>query len=272
MDNYIERILYTKDNHRFKQLEKTTVKFSEKFVGNNIIQENIFAVIENYTSTKSLPLEWIRVPIDDDKLCACTFIRGGRIFVVINNSLPVSKQIFAAAHELYHIRCYLEDNDSELEREGSILDSRTIDIGTTQLEEMEANAFAGLLMAPNASLNQQITIFRIDKSHIQLDDVLTLMNIFAIPYKAMVLRLMEMCIIDSDKAKELLALSADDVEARIKVTGIAKRWSLIPRGNESLGSIDRYILLNEETESVSTRRIESDKAKIRAIKERYGID
>ena len=36
------------------------------------------------------------------------------------------------------------------------------------------------------ALEQQIRIYRIDKSFIQVEDVLTLMEIFAVPYRAMV--------------------------------------------------------------------------------------
>ena len=50
-----------------------------------------------------MPFDMLRYPIEDTDLCACTFIRKGRMFVMINSALPLSKQIFAAAHELYHI-------------------------------------------------------------------------------------------------------------------------------------------------------------------------
>lgn len=56
---------------------------------------------------------------------------------------------------------------------------------------MEANAFAGVLLIPADVLKQQSGIYRIDKNHIGIDEVLTLMEIFSVPYKAMVLRLAE---------------------------------------------------------------------------------
>ncbi len=272
MDSFLEGILYSRDRKRFDHMKDIAVAFSTRFVGNNIIQDDIFAVIENYASAKEMPLEWIRLPIEDKELCACTFIRGGRIFVMLNTNMPVSKQIFAAAHELYHIRCYLEENDSELERFGSILDARTIDEGTTLAEEMEANAFAGVLLAPGESVEQQSRIFRIDKDNISTDDVLTLMNIFAIPYKAMVLRLLEEKAIAEETAKDLLAVTSDEINDRMSVTGKAKRWSLIPRGNETLGSITENILINEENESIPAKRLESDLNRLEAIKKRHGIE
>ena len=272
MGNFPDGILFNKDRKRFDHIKDVAAAFTARFVGNNIIQDDIFAVIENYAGAKEMPLEWIRIPIEDDELCACTFIRCGRIFVMLNTGIPLSKQIFAAAHELYHIRCYLEENDSDLERAGSILDAKTIDEGTTLNEEMEANAFAGLLLAPGEGLEQQIKIFRIDRSDIGVDDVLTLMDIFAIPYKAMVLRLMEEQIITGEKAGNLIAVSSEGIKERIMIAGKAKRWSLIPKGNESLGSITENIVINAEEENVPESRLKSDLDRLNTIKKRFGIE
>ena len=272
MESFFDGILYTNNQPRFKQMKQVAAGFADLYIGHNIIQDDIFTLIENYASTKEMPLEWIRLPIDDNELCACTFIRGGRIFVMLNSALPMSKQIFAAAHELYHIRCFLEDNDPELARKGSILDSHTIDTGTTEEDEMEANAFAGLLLAPVDDLNQQIRIFRIDSSDIGISDVLTLMDIFAIPYKAMVLRLMEEEIISADKAGELAAIPSEEVRKWQMITGKAKRWALIPKGNEKLGSIMENLSVNTEKESLPQSRLQSDWDKIEKIKKRYGIE
>ena len=272
MGNFPEGILFNKDRKRFDHIKDVAAAFSTRFVGNNIIQDDIYAVVENYADAKEMPLEWIRIPIEDEELCACTFIRSRRIFVMLNTNIPLSKQIFAATHELYHIRCYLEENDSELERAGSILDSRTIDDGTTLEEEMEANAFAGLLLASADGLEQQIKIYRIDRSEMGIDDVLKLMDIFAIPYKAMVLRLMEEQIISEENARTLLEVPSDDIKNRVIVSGKAKRWSLIPKGNERLGSIMENIVINSDDENVPESRLKRDIDKLNAIKKRYGIE
>lgn len=272
MDVFVDGILYETDSQRYDHVKNVAAAYVSRFVGDNIIQDDIFSIIENYTESKEMPLEWIRLPIEDKELCACTFIRGGRIFVMLNTGIPLSKQIFAAAHELYHIRCYLEENDPELERMGSILDSRTIDSGSTREEEMEANAFAGLLLAPGDSLDQQIRIFRIERSEFTIDDILTLMNIFAIPYKAMVLRLMEEQIISKKEAGKLLSVPSEEISKRMKLTGKAKRWSVIPKGNESLGSIAENIMINAENEAVSESRLTSDMKKLDEIRKRYGIE
>ena len=271
MNSFLEGILYKVNPNRFDQIRRTATGFSSNYVGSNIIQDDIFSLIENYARAKEMPLEWIRLPIDDQELCACTFIRGGRIFVMINTKLPYSKQIFAAAHELYHIWCYLEDNDTELIRSGSVLDARTIDAGTTEAEEMEANAFAGALLVPLDSLNQQMRIYRINSSDPGVDEILTLMDIFAVPYKAMVLRLVEENKISDEKAIDLLNISAEHIQKRISVTGKSKRWSLAPVGTEKLGSIIENLSDNIEAERLPDERLKSDGLKLEKITERYGI-
>lgn len=271
MDSFFNQILYSVNPSRFNKIKAAATGFISNYVGNNIIQDDIFLLVENYAKEKGMPLEWIRLPIDDNELCACTFIRGGRIFVMINTTLPYAKQIFAAAHELYHIWCYLEGNNTDLIRSGSILDAHTIDVGNAEEEEMEANAFASVLLVPSDSLDQQIRIYHINSSDIGIDEILTLMDIFAIPYKAMVYRLVEENKISKEKAITLLDIDEEHIQKRIAITGKDKRWSKVPVGTEKLGSIIRNLLENEEAERLPESRLNSDKAKLDSILKRYGI-
>ena len=272
MDTLFSKILYQNDTKRFEQIRETAAGFSSVYIGDNIIQDDIFTVIENYAKTKLMPLEWLRFPIQDEELCACTFVRGGRIFVLLNSGIPTSKQIFAAAHELYHIRRFLEENDSDLAESGSILEAKTIDAGTTEQEELEANAFAGLLLAPADALEKQIKIYQIDKSSITIDDVLTLMELFAIPYKALVLRLFEESMITDAETEKLLNVSSNTINEQIKTTGKAKRWERIPLGSEKLGSLYENLTVNTENEALPKSRLDGDWERLRAIMKQYGIE
>ena len=272
MDALYDGILFKRNNKRFNQIKAAASGFSDLYIGCNIIQDDIFTVIENYARIKDIPLEWLRFPIDDSELCACTFIRGGRIFVMLNSALPMAKQIFAAAHELYHIRCYLEENDPELVTSGSILESKTIDTGTTEEEEMEANAFAGLILVPVDDLEQQIRIYQINRECITTDSILALMEIFAVPYKAMVLRLLEECIITEEKAAELISIPAAEVKERMRITGKAKRWDMKPTGYEKLGSLLENLTYNTETGALPQSRLDGDWEKLQIVMEKYGIE
>ena len=266
-----DSILYKADAKRFEQIREISAGFSSYYIGQNIIQDDIFAVIENYARTKEMPLEWLRFPIRDPELCACTFIRSGRIFVMMNSGIPMSKQIFAAAHELYHIRCFLEEDNLELIKRGSILKAATIDAGATEEEEMEANAFAGILLVPVDALEQQIRIYQINKEAIEMNDILTLMDIFAVPYKAMVLRLLEEKIISDDQARKMTAVPFSKVKKLIQMTGKAKRWDMIPSGYEKFGNLVENLTINTEQEALPKSRLDSDWKELERIKELYGI-
>ena len=61
-----------------------------------------------------------------------------------------------------------------------MLDSATGDeTGRTQ-EDLEANAFAGLLLMPDQLLHEQILLYGLDKDLVTVDSVLMLMDMFAI--------------------------------------------------------------------------------------------
>lgn len=272
MVSLFDGILFKRDPERFEQIREIAAGFSSIYIGQNIIQDNIFTVIENYTKTKEKPLEWLRFPINDQELCACTFVRSGRIFVMLNSGIPMSKQIFAAAHELYHVRCFLEEDNPELARSGSILNATTIEKGTTEKEEMEANAFAGLLLVPVDALEQQIRIYQIDKSAIEMDDILTLMDIFAVPYKAMVLRLLEEQLISDARARAMLDIPLEEIRKRMAITDKAKRWDMIPSGYGKFGSLLENLTANTEQEALPKSRLESDWKKLESLKKAYGIE
>lgn len=266
-----EGILYKKNPKRFEQIREIAAGFSEYYIGQNIIQDDIFNMIENYVRTENMPLEWLRFPIRDPELCACTFIRSGRIFVMVNSGIPMSKQIFAAAHELYHIRCFLEEDDLELAKSGSILNASTIETGTTEEEEMEANAFAGILLVPVNALKQQMGIYQIKEKAIEMKDILTLMDIFAVPYKAMILRLLEEKMISDDRAREMMDIPFSEIQKIMKVTSKAKRWDMIPSGYEKFGSLLENLTINTEQEVLPKSRLESDWKELDRIKQLYGI-
>lgn len=203
-------------------------------------------------------------------MCACTFIRQGRIFVMINSAIPLAKQIFAAAHELYHIYCYFEEKDFALVQSGSILEAEVIDDEAKELEDMEANAFAALLLAPKDQLEEQSVVYDLSYQNVSVQVVLKIMDIFAIPYKAAVLRIFEEEKIDIKTAKNLLQTSNEEIYKQIEVTGRAGRWQEVPRNMFRFGSLSENMYELEQWESVRAERLESDKSRLRAIVEKLG--
>ena len=212
-----------------------------------------------------MPFDMLRYPIEDTDLCACTFIRKGRMFVMINSALPLSKQIFAAAHELYHIYCYFEEHDSELLQSGSILASSIIDEEAKEIEDMEANVFAAILLAPKERLDEQTDVYNLSYKNISVQTILKIMDIFAIPYKAAVIRLLEEDKIDAKDAKKLLQVTEEEISKQMKLTGKAARWQEIHKDFVRFGSLSELMYDVEQMDAVRDERLSSDKSRLTEI-------
>lgn len=268
MFRVLENSLFVKDRKKYTKISECVTSFNALYNKNNIIQEDIFNVLENYVARHAMPFDLLRYPIADAELCACTFIRQGRMFVMVNSALPLSKQIFAAAHELYHIYCYFEENDPVFLQSGSILDSYVLDDEAKDIEDMEANAFAALLLAPKERLEEQTDVYNLCYENISVQLVLRIMDIFAIPYKGAVLRLFEEDKINIKTAKQLLQVDETEINRQIELTGKAARWQEIPKNLIRFGSLLEQIYDVERLETVRDERLQSDKDKLDEIVKR----
>ena len=260
-----ENSLYVKDKPKYEAIRKMANGFNSNYTGSNIIQDDIFHVMENYVSRQGMAMDLFRYPFGDDDFCACAFIREGRLFLALNSAMPLAKQIFAAAHELYHLYRYFENLVPVPRQTGLFLDSATIDENSAKTEGMEANAFAGLILAPSRLLLEQMDIFRILRENIGIKDILVLMEIFAIPFRVTVCRLFEEKIIAEDAVRQFLRIPENDVRSRIELTGRAKRWMRTTEGEISFGSLNENMDRALRLGTVDNRRIRQDKGRIMEI-------
>ena len=272
MADVIDQILFSKQERRFRDIEDTARCVSYSCSGTSVIREGVFSVMQNYARKKDISLEIMRYPFHDDELWAFTFLKEGTIFACVNSGLPICRQLFAMAHELYHIYCFGEDTDQNMIRMGSILKEETADSGTEVREELEANAFAGLLLMPTESVRRQMELMRIEPKHFDLDDILTMMDIYAMPYKACVLRLYECGVISATIAKHFYARDWKTIRARILLTGKAKRWILDGTGTEQFGSLLENFVYNLENGFLTESREKSDKDYISSLRKKYSLD
>ena len=72
-----------------------------------------------------------------------------------------------------------------------------------EIEDMEANAFAAILLAPKERLDEQTDVYNLSYKNISVQTILKIIDIFAIPYKAAVIRLLEEDKINVTNAKKL---------------------------------------------------------------------
>lgn len=261
--------LFYKQEGQFDKINDLSKSFAANYCGNTIIRDSIFSIVSNYARKRELALEVLRYPFKDDELWAFTFVKKGTIFLCVNTELPMCKQIFATAHELYHIHSYTEDINTSTITSGSLLDSKTFNEEAASQEDLEANAFAGLLLMPDASVIEQVKMFGISKDSIGIDDVLVLMELFALPYKAVVLRLAESGVITEEKARGLCLKDNMSIKIRIELTGKAEQWQQNCGHLLRYGSLLDNLSFNSEQELLVDSREESDKAYLEKIEEEF---
>lgn len=266
MGKILEDSLYKKQAKRFWEISDCSKEFFGAYCGNSILGVSIFGIVENYARKKEMALEILRYPFNDEELWAITFVKKGTVFLCVNSELAMCKQIFATAHELYHIRRYAEGMDTDTIRAGSVLESKVADEAAMTQEDLEANAFAGLLLMPDGLMGEQIALYGINKDDVKVDDILTLMEVFALPYKAVVLRLYEGRIITEDRANDLLKYGTEYVTQRIERTGKAKQWQMSSTGIEYFGSLLDNLEFNSENELLTKSREEADRKFLEEIR------
>lgn len=272
MGDVMDQILFSKQNKRYREIEDIAQTVLTLYSGSLMTRDGVFDIIRNYGRKNEQPIQILRYPFNDDGLWAFTFLKGGTIFICINTGLSLCKQFFATAHEFYHIYCFCEDQDLNTIRNGSILKGETVDSVTSDQEEIEANAFAGLLLMPSKAIRDQIALLGINEKRISLDEVVMLMDVFAIPYKACVLRLYECGIVSVGKARELYETEWNEILAKIKLTGRAKRWQLDGSGTEQFGTLLEDFSYNCEDENLVNTRERCDREFISLLKERFHLD
>lgn len=270
MGNVLDNSLFIQNPDKFQELSGAVEQFNIRYNGSNIIQDDIFSVLKNYARTKGIKLEMLRFPTKDDDFCALTCVQKGKIFVYVNSWLPLSNQIFAAAHELYHIWCFIEEKDESILRKGSFLNAAAMDEDVKNNEDLEANAFAGMLLVPSGTLFEQMKIYGISREKQSLEDIIRLMAIFSVPYKAALLRLYEEKYMEMGRAREFLAIKKEDLKKEIHYIADADRWQKRTPEIIQLGTLKQMMDQNQENELLAASRAVSDQEIYIQFLRRYG--
>ena len=139
---------------------------------NDIIGTQIFQIL-------SLHARVIYYPLGKESVWGFTRIKGARgggqsqkPFVVINSSIPIDCQVFAAAHELYHI---WEDDKVD------VVPAYVMDDETGDRNELKANRFAAEFLVEEELLIKELRTYGIASDNVSLKDILILSELFCVP-------------------------------------------------------------------------------------------
>jgi len=164
---------------------------------NDVIGGQIFSILEKENRVLYYPLE------DEQVWGFCEKIQN-KSFVCINTSLPYDKQVFAAAHELYHL--WYGDK-------GEVMLSEDMEEHSCSKEtELLANRFAAEFLVNEELLRQEMRVYGIDKDNLDIKDIVRLANHFVVPYHTMVRRLNEIDILTDRKYQEYAAYTEKQTE------------------------------------------------------------
>lgn len=268
MNKLIENCLFLKDKDRFDILRTKALDFRNAFIGNSIVRDSIFDVIQNYVKSKNHEIKFLKFPINDSELWAFTCLKDGIIFVTINTVLPFNNQIFAAAHELYHIYKYIEDSKDEYIEKGSILTRKDFDEDDVSDEDREANAFAALILAPKEQIERQVKITGREFTGSDLYDLIHFMDCFAMPYKAMVLKLFECGRYNEEQADILLQSENRKTMEEAYINDCGTRW-LESTYENNLESIKALVKMNKENNNITESRAEDDLDFLNNLEEKF---
>lgn len=182
--------------------------------GNDIIGTQIFAILSLYARV-------IYYPLGTDAPWGFTRISGSKDdaslekpFVALNSSIPVDCQVFAAAHELYHI--WYEQNPD-------VLPADLLNEQDKKISEKKANRFAAEFLVDEQLLKQELELYRIKK--ITIKSILHLAELFTVPYRTMVKRLREINVISDTDLDMFLSETEDSVETYKKRFSISSQKS-----------------------------------------------
>lgn len=179
---------------------KARKKLNEYSKLNDVIGGQIFNILE-------LENKVLYYPIEDEEVWGFSEKIKERSFVWINTAIAYDKQVFAAAHELYHLW---------FENEGEVILKKNVEEIDNSVnipeEELKANRFAAEFLINEELLLQEMRTYSVDKNKIDIKDIFILSNLFIVPYKTMVKRLYEIKLINQKRYTELMELSKEEVE------------------------------------------------------------
>jgi Zn-dependent peptidase ImmA (M78 family) len=207
---------------------------------NDVLGEYIFYILERNSRV-------LYYPLNDDDVWGFLENKNGHTFICINTSIPYEKQIFVAAHELYH----LWYNHGEELILSSCLEE-TSDDSITQ-NELKANRFAAEFLVPEILLLQEMNTYSLTSGNLGIKEVLKLSHIFLIPYKTMVKRLFEIGKLGKKQFYSFMEISEDQITIWRRRLGLelSERENKISLDNlldKAMDAFERKLITREKLE------------------------
>ncbi|QNU67172.1 ImmA/IrrE family metallo-endopeptidase [Ruminiclostridium herbifermentans] len=169
------------------------------------IGNKIFNLIENtYKSYMML------YPLKTKKVAGFTRKQGENIQIFINTSFNTSFQIFAAAHELYHLIDFEENNTDEFIVCNNQDISENIDDKNKNIVELKANYFSAAFLLPASVIRNRFETFKKSDLYFEENMIIEIIKLqyeYEVPFKTVLKRLKELKLVGDNKFNKLLEIN-----------------------------------------------------------------
>ena len=242
-------------------LPESVVIGIKKFIEDNdlsseiLLRDGIFSLLEKHCTVLYYPQE-----NEENDGCHVKRLINNEIvsFVFINTHKSIEKQVFTAAHELGHIldlSRYLKINCPDFKPD---------------MDEIAMNKFAALLLMPDSiftkELQSNLKNYSLREERIALDDLiklsLYLMDIFFVPFKAVIIRMFESGVLSKEIAEGIVNDKGilEKINDYIKTLGY-KRLR-IRSEKKSIKDFAELLDKAEKSDAFSASKINSIRAKM----------
>lgn len=192
------------------------------------------------------------MPFADDEIGALCYRGDGLGYVVVNTSLPRVNVNFAIAHEIYHV--FFGENEFVSKVEFADDDYYEHE------EEYAANLFAGMLLMPEVSFQRMHSKFKEESYGNEIDTIIRLMSYYQVPYMAVLIRCLELELIEGNALPEQL-FNFDRVQVRQKMADLWLDESVMDASNK-----DDYSHIEAVVERLGKEYIEDEYINERTLK------
>ena len=166
------------------------------------IGDKIFSLLENtYKSYMML------YPLKTKKVAGFTRKQGENIQIFINTSFNTSFQIFAGAHELYHLIDLKEKYEDGFIVCNNYDISENIDDKFRNLVELKANYFSAAFLLPASVIRNRFKTFNESKLYFEENMIIEIIKLqyeYEVPFKTVLKRLKELKLVSAYGFNKLL--------------------------------------------------------------------
>ena len=174
------------------------------------IGEKIFNLIENtYQSYMLL------YPLKTNKVAGFTRKQGETFQIFVNTSFNKSFQIFASAHELYHLIEFKEKNEDEFIVCDTQDISENIDDTAKNINEWKANYFSAAFLLPASVIRSRVKELKQNDLYNEdnlIIEIIKLQYEYEVPFKTILKRLKELKQISTNEFDRLLGYDKKLIE------------------------------------------------------------